>query len=372
MVALELESLAKAWPAVQIRVDLKVEPGSLVALAGPSGCGKSTVLRMIAGLCPPDSGKVSIGGKDVTTLSPRDREVGMVFQDYALFPHLDVLSNVAYGLTVRGIARKIREALALEILESVGMGSFPRRRTNELSGGERQRVALARTIAIRPRVVLFDEPLSSLDSSMRKHLRAEIREQQKRFGLTAIYVTHDLEEALAIADKVAVMDNGSILQYSTPQDLWSKPANMTVASFLGSGPCLPILNFEAAGKDLVAITATGRFSLEPDEVRLFRTGESWGQSSGTNLGPDLCIFFERTQAQPFPSGQSAHSSLQNDHGYFSALCLGTDFAGDSVDCHMKAGQTSFSLRLPPELVLGPGDHFHFRVNRDKVRIIPAG
>jgi iron(III) transport system ATP-binding protein len=372
MVALELEGLEKKWPAMNVRVDLEVEPGNLLALAGPSGCGKSTVLRMIAGLCPPDAGTVRIGGKDVTGLSPREREVGMVFQDYALFPHMDVLSNVAYGFSIRGIPRKTREALALDILESVGMRSFSRRSPHELSGGERQRVALARTIAARPRVVLFDEPLSSLDSALRKHLRAEIREQQKRYGLTAIYVTHDLEEALAMADKVAIMDNGSILQCSTPKELWSKPANARVARFLGNGSCLPVLHFEESEENLVAITATGRFPLQPDAARLLQSRGSWGQSTGTAGIHELCIFFERTQAQPLPSGQPGLSSTKNSNGLFSAICIGADFTGDAIDCVMKAGSTSFPLRLSPEIAPEPGDHVRFSVKRDKVQIIPVG
>ncbi|MGD9938196.1 MAG: ABC transporter ATP-binding protein [Clostridia bacterium] len=402
MVALELEGLTKRWPGITVQVDLQVEPGSLVALAGPSGCGKSTVLRMIAGLCPPDSGRVIIGQDDVSALSPRDREVGMVFQDYALFPHLDVVSNVAYGLTIRGIPRKTRETLARDILESVGMLSFAKRWPHELSGGEQQRVALARTIATRPRVVLFDEPLSSLDSSLRKHLRTEIRSQQKRFGLTAIYVTHDLEEAMAMADKVAVMDNGAILQFSTAKELWNKPASAIVARFLGSGPCLPILHVEASGEKLVAMTSTGRFPLQSSTTGSLRFRESRGQSpvaaknimvTGTDLAvlssteyaatpellseipstiPEVCIFFERSQAQPIPPGLSGQLDVQDNDGYFSAKCIGTDFAGDTVDCLMSAEQTSFPLRLPLELAPEPGDHVRFRVKSEKIRIIPAG
>ncbi|OHD76255.1 MAG: hypothetical protein A3J97_07725 [Spirochaetes bacterium RIFOXYC1_FULL_54_7] len=377
MVALELEGLTKEWPAMKIRVDLKVEAGSLMALAGPSGCGKSTVLRMIAGLCHPDSGLVRIGGNNVTALSPRDREVGMVFQDYALFPHLDVLSNVAYGLTIRGVPRKTREAQAIDILESVGMHSFSKRRPHELSGGERQRVALARTIATRPRVVLFDEPLSSLDTVLRKHLRSEISTHQKRFGLTAIYVTHDLEEAMAMADNIAVMDGGSILQCTTPIELWSKPASEAVARFLGNGPCLPILRFESSGKELVAITATGRFGFQAGIVR------SWGQSiehlmdiesSATTLSPNManaCIFFERTLARPVSYEEFIHLNLQCGYGLFSATCIRTDFAGDAIDCLMEAGQKNISLRLAPENAPAQGEHVHFIVKTEKIRIVPA-
>ena len=251
-------------------------------------------------------------------------------------------------------------------------------------------------------MVLFDEPLSSLDPSLRKHLRTEIRSQQKRFGLTAIYVTHDLEEAMAMADKVAVMDNGSIRQCSTPKELWSNPANDAVARFLGNGPCLPVLHFEGLGKEVVAVTATGRFPLHSETTRLLRSGGSWGQRSKATSNiqipetplaalsptmsfampepfsdilstiPEVYIFFERTQALPFPSGQSGQPEVKNGDGFFSAICMGTDFAGDAVDCVMKGGQTSFSLRLPPEIAPEPGDHIQFSVRSEKVRVIPIG
>lgn len=357
MVALELEGLTKEWPEMKVRVDLKVEPGNFVALAGPSGCGKSTVLRMIAGLCSPDSGKVRIGGNDVTALSPRDREVGMVFQDYALFPHLDVLSNVAYGLSIRGVPRKTREALSLDILDSVGMRSFAKRRPHELSGGERQRVALARTIATRPRVVLFDEPLSSLDSALRKQLRTEIREQQRRFGLTAIYVTHDLEEALAIADKVAVMEKGEILQCAPPRELWLNPESVAVARFLASGPCIPVSKFESSGTTLIAITDSGRFGIP-------------GKDLQSRLQPPKAfLFFERTAARPVTQAEALQIRVQDGFGLFTATCIRTDFAGDVVDCLLQCGQEMIPLRLSIEKTPVPGEQVQFMVDAEKIHII---
>jgi ABC-type Fe3+/spermidine/putrescine transport system ATPase subunit len=364
MVALELEGLTKTWPALEINVDLRVEPGNLIALAGPSGCGKSTMLRMIAGLCLPDSGKVIIDGKDVTALSPKDREVGMVFQDYALFPHLDVLANVAYGLTIRGMPRKKREELALAMLDSVGMRSFSTRRVHELSGGEKQRVALARTIATQPRIVLFDEPLSSLDTALRKQLRAEIRSQQRRSGLTAIYVTHDLEEAMAMADKVAVMDDGKILQYAIPRDLWQRPASPAVARFLGNGPCLPVLAFESSRYAMTAVTDTGRFVIPrgamPSNTRT---------SALEDQSEQAFLFFERTAARVVSQEEALRIRSQDGSGIFHAICIRTDFAGDVVDCLLQAGNQQIPLRLSPDNAPAAGERVQFTVAADKLHIV---
>ncbi|MBN2875356.1 MAG: ABC transporter ATP-binding protein, partial [Spirochaetales bacterium] len=211
MASLELLGLTKAWPDITVRVDLVAEAERILVVAGPSGCGKSTVLRMTAGLERPDSGKVIVGGRDVSNAEPSSRGVGMVFQDHALFPHLDVAGNIAYGLRVRRIGRAERARRIAQLLETVGLAGFGRRKPHELSGGERQRVALARTLAVEPGVILFDEPLSSLDASLRKRLRADIAMEQKRLGFTAVYVTHDLEEAMAIADSLAIMDAGRVI-----------------------------------------------------------------------------------------------------------------------------------------------------------------
>lgn len=368
MVALELHKLTKFWPSMRVQVDLKVDPGSLVALAGPSGCGKSTVLRMIAGLCPPDSGKIVIDGTNVVSLSPKDREVGMVFQDYALFPHLDVLANVAYGLSVRGIPRKQREALSLELLDAVGMRSFSKRRPHELSGGERQRIALVRTLATKPRVILFDEPLSSLDTALRKHLRLEIREQQKRAGLTALYVTHDLEEAMTMDDHVAIMDKGTILQCASPRVLWQRPTSVSVAHFLGSGPCLPVLAFEKTGSSMIAVTAVGRFGIPEEEIPLHSQAISPVDASEAQ-SPKVHIFFERTAAGVLTQADALKVRDKSGIGYFSAQCLRTDFAGDIVDCQMQAGGNTFLLRFSSERAPDAGESIQLLVETGKTHLI---
>lgn len=214
-------------------LDLEVQPGELVTLLGPSGCGKTTTLRMIAGFQEPADGGIWIGDTDVTRLPASRRNIGFVFQNYALFPHLTIFENVAYGLRVqRQTGSVIREAVA-GVLTLVGLAGYEARLPNELSGGQQQRIALARAIVIRPRVLLFDEPLSNLDAQLRVQMRGEIQRLQKTLGITTVYVTHDQEEAMAISDKIAVMAEGRLAQFGSAEELYRRPLSTFVASFLG-------------------------------------------------------------------------------------------------------------------------------------------
>ena len=219
-------------------LDLEVEPGTTCALLGPSGCGKTTTLRLIAGLEDADAGSVEIGGETVSTpgrsVPPERRRIGMVFQDYALFPHLDVAANVSYGL-----GRRPDPARGAEILETVGLGGLGGRYPHELSGGQQQRVALARALATGPRAVLLDEPFSNLDAGLRERVREEVREILAAQGMTAVFVTHDQEEALSVADQVAVVNEGKVEQAGTPEEVYARPRNRWIASFLGEIDVLP-------------------------------------------------------------------------------------------------------------------------------------
>jgi iron(III) transport system ATP-binding protein len=220
-------------------ISLEVAEGEFLTLLGPSGCGKTTTLRMIAGFEHPTSGRVVIAGRDVTALKPQKRDVGMVFQNYALFPHLDVWDNVEFGLRSRGVSRaeakpKVERALALVEMEGYGA-----RKVQALSGGQQQRVALARALAPEPPLLLLDEPLSNLDAGLRERTRAELRALLKRLGMTAIFVTHDQEEAFALSDRIAVLSRGELQQLGTPEELYAKPANPFVAGFLGRANFLP-------------------------------------------------------------------------------------------------------------------------------------
>jgi iron(III) transport system ATP-binding protein len=214
-------------------VSLTVQPAELLTLLGPSGCGKTTTLRMIAGFEQPDSGHVFIGEQDVTGFMANRRNIGFVFQNYALFPHLSIFENVAYGLRVQRQSESDISRAVTDVLAMVGLQGYERQFPNQLSGGEQQRVALARAIVIRPRVLLFDEPLSNLDAKLRVHMRSELRELQKRLDITAVYVTHDQEEAMAISDRIAVMHQGAIVQEGTAEDLYRRPASEFVAQFIG-------------------------------------------------------------------------------------------------------------------------------------------
>ncbi|MEA5455464.1 ABC transporter ATP-binding protein [Sinomonas sp. JGH33] len=215
------------------RLDLDIEAGKLTTLLGPSGCGKTTTLRMLAGYTRPTSGRIEIGGRDATALPPEKRNLGMVFQSYALFPHLSVGENVGYGLKLRKVAGPERRRRVAEALDMVGLGHLGDRKPKALSGGQQQRVALARAIAIQPEILLLDEPLSNLDARLRLQMRSEIRRIQQQTGLTVVLVTHDQEEALEMSDVMVLMRSGKIMQKDTPQEVFERPTDRFVAEFMG-------------------------------------------------------------------------------------------------------------------------------------------
>jgi putative spermidine/putrescine transport system ATP-binding protein len=235
MARLDIDKLVKRYGdffAVK-DVSLSVADGEFLVLLGPSGCGKTTTLRMVAGFIEPTAGEVKLGGSDVTLLPPWKRNTGMVFQSYALFPHLTVAQNVAFGLEMRKIPKAEMDKRVEEALALVRLAGFGARLPRQLSGGQQQRVALARALAIRPDVLLLDEPLSNLDAKLRQEVRVEIRELQKQLGLTTVMVTHDQEEALTMADRLVVMNEGTVHQVGTQRDLYERPADRFVASFVG-------------------------------------------------------------------------------------------------------------------------------------------
>ena len=231
----ELVGVVKSFGAHRAlnAIDLSIAPGEFIALLGPSGCGKTTALRALSGLEEIDGGRILIDGEDVAAVPTNHRDIGMVFQSYSLFPHMTVLENVEFGLRMRRVASAERRTRALEALEMVSLSSFSGRYAHQLSGGQQQRVALARALVTRPRVLLLDEPLSALDAKVRVQLRDEIRRIQTELGITTVFVTHDQEEALAVADRVAVMHDGVIEQIGTPEELYSTPTTAFVADFVG-------------------------------------------------------------------------------------------------------------------------------------------
>ena len=235
MIPITIENLVKKFGDMVALdgISLQIKPGELFFLLGPSGCGKTTLLRNIAGFYIPDTGRILFGDEDVTRLPPHKRNTGMMFQSYALWPHMTVAQNVAFGLEERRVPKPEIKQRVRAALESVQMGKYGERKIAQLSGGQQQRVALARSLVVRPRCLLLDEPLSNLDARLRLEMRTEIRRVCKEFGLTAIYVTHDQKEALSISDRMAILEGGRIAQVGTPEDVYRRPRTKTVADFIG-------------------------------------------------------------------------------------------------------------------------------------------
>ncbi|MFE0763188.1 ABC transporter ATP-binding protein [Streptomyces smyrnaeus] len=274
MADITLNRLAKVYPG-GVRalhdLDLTVRDGEFFALLGPSGCGKSTLLRTIAGLEAASGGTVHIGDRDVTALQPGERDIAMVFQDYALFPHMTVEENIAYPLKVKKVGRAERAAKARRTAEELGLGRLVERKPGQLSGGQQQRAALARAMACRPRVFLFDEPLSNLDARMRLEARTFLKKLQRELGVTTVFVTHDQAEALAMADRLAVMESGELRQVGTPTEVFRRPASTFVASFIGSTP-MNLVDGEVTAPGAVRV-AGGELPLPDAAASLTEAGE---------------------------------------------------------------------------------------------------
>ena len=292
---LSTEALRKSFgeKTVLAGVSLSVGSGELLSLLGPSGCGKSTFLRIVAGLLPKDAGTVRIAGKNVENTPARERGVGFVFQDYALFPRMTVLENIAFGLRVRGIEARERNRKAREMIDLVGLSEETDRTVDRLSGGERQRVALARALAVEPSLLLLDEPLSALDVKVRERLRREIKSVQKKVGITAVVVTHDQEEAMELGDRIAVLNEGRIEQIASPREIYQEPATEFVARFIGEVNVLPGQMYHGcayAGSLAIRMAGNGapgdgspvKVVLRPEDISIHPPGTpEAGQSSAT-------------------------------------------------------------------------------------------
>ncbi|MEU9783215.1 ABC transporter ATP-binding protein [Streptomyces phaeochromogenes] len=268
--AIRLQSLRKAFGRTEAvaGVDLEIADGEFFSMLGPSGSGKTTVLRMIAGFEAPTSGSIELAGSDVTRLAPFERDVHTVFQDYALFPHMTLEQNVAYGLKVRKVPRAERLKQAREALASVRLADFGLRRPSQLSGGQRQRVALARALVGRPKVLLLDEPLGALDLKLREQMQIELKAIQREVGITFVFVTHDQEEALTMSDRIAVFNQGRIEQVGTPAEIYERPATPFVAGFVGTSN---LLSGEAAEQ---VVGEAGTYSVRPEKIRVTKESEN--------------------------------------------------------------------------------------------------
>ncbi|MCA0242627.1 MAG: ABC transporter ATP-binding protein [Proteobacteria bacterium] len=320
----------EVWAARE--VSLAVQPGEFLTLLGPSGCGKTTTLRMVAGFETPDEGRVFIGERDVTALAANRRDIGFVFQNYALFPHLTVFENVAYGLRVRGKADdEIRRAVG-EVLALVGLHGYEPQFSSQLSGGEQQRVALARAIVIRPGVLLFDEPLSNLDARLRLQMRHEIRLLQRHFGITTLYVTHDQEEAMAVSDRIVVMNQGRVVQVGSAEDLYLRPRSGFVARFIGRINALPaqVLAVDAGGAEVQAL---GQRLRVPGAAA---AGMAAGQAAELMIRPEAM----RVGAAAMADAPDA----------WPATVTECTFLGEKVELHLDCGGQHLLLLRPG----GPG------------------
>jgi iron(III) transport system ATP-binding protein len=346
--SVRFEAVTKAFGDVIAvnQVSFEVAAGNLVTLLGPSGCGKTTTLRMIAGLEMATGGRVFIGGEDVTRLPASDRDVSMVFQSYALFPHMTVLENVSYGFVVSGMAKAEARDLAEAGLQLVGLAGYGERLPSELSGGQQQRVAVARALVLEPQVLLFDEPLSNLDAKLRRRVREEIREIQQNLGLTVVYVTHDQEEALAVSDKIIVMRNAEIAQEGSPRELYQHPADLFVADFIGDANVVDAEILRVDGE-------TATVSIAGVELRLESRGLEAGPAK-LAIRPHAIDLEEVVASGAGLTGAISKASYLGTHmEYVVDTPVGELFVIDSkVDAPITGGQ-SVSIVLGGGMALIP-------------------
>ena len=326
MAGIEFRQVTKRYggadsPLVVQGIDFVVPRGTLTTILGPSGCGKTTTLRMIAGLEAPSGGQILIDGQDVTHLGPAERNVSMVFQSYALFPHMNVLDNVRYGLDVSGVKREQAQTRAHEALASVGLAGYESRLPSELSGGQQQRVAVARALVLKPSVLLFDEPLSNLDARLRRSMRDEIRHLQQSLGLTVAYVTHDQSEALAVSDQIIVMEAGRIAQAGSPQDLYERPATPFVAGFMGEALLLDGQALADGRVQIGPLRFEPRHAVAAGAVRAAVRPEAW------SVGPPAADALEGTLVQVAYLGSQLELTVNTALGTVLVITpdVGTDW-----------------------------------------------
>jgi iron(III) transport system ATP-binding protein len=343
-VPIAIEKLTKRFGSQTVLdgIDLRIAAGELFFLLGPSGCGKTTLLRAVAGLTEPDAGRILAGDRDVTHVPPHRRDMGMVFQSYALWPHLTLRENVAFGLEMRGLKRAEVRARALRALELVKLADRANSKPNELSGGQQQRVALARALVVEPQCLLLDEPLSNLDAKLRLEMRAEIRRICKDAGLTAIYVTHDQKEALSIADRLAILDQGRLLQIGTPQEVYTRPASRFVAQFIGETTFVEGRVKGARGGQVEVETAAG----------------PWMSAAGGTFAAG-----DKVWLSVRPEAVQLHAERTDEANVFRAHMHGTVYLGEVAQhfADLAGGITLKALETRPRLVARDGARVETRV-----------
>ncbi|WP_433286656.1 ABC transporter ATP-binding protein [Micromonospora sp. CA-244673] len=345
MSAITMRELTKVYPGgvrALDALDLEIADGEFFALLGPSGCGKTTLLRTIAGLEVASGGSVRIGERDVTNLPPGKRDVAMVFQDYALFPHMTVRDNIAYPLRIKKVDRRSRGSKAADTADELGLSGLLERRPGQLSGGQQQRVALARAMACHPQVFLLDEPLSNLDARLRLEARTFLKRLQRELGVTTVFVTHDQAEALALADRIAVMEGGRIRQVGTPTEVFRRPANTFVAGFIGSTP-MNLIDARVRGDELAV--ARARLPL-PDDARGQVTD---GERLVYGIRPEY-LDYSPTEV---PGALTGEVVVVENLGSVSLVSL--DVPTDDAEAGDEAGRTSVQVVVPEGAEPEPGD-----------------
>lgn len=312
MISIEVKNLTKSFGETIAldKVDLRIEPGELFFLLGPSGCGKTTLLRGLAGFNTPESGDIYFGEERVNDVPPHKRKTGMVFQSYALWPHMTVADNVAFGLKEQKLSRVEVRSRTAEVLKAVHMADYANRKPNQLSGGQQQRIALARALVVRPRCLLLDEPLSNLDAKLRNEMRLEIRRVCKQYRLTTVYVTHDQKEALSVADRLAILDNGKVLQVGTPQEIYRRPQSQFVANFIGDA------NFI---KGVVLDVGGGMASVETDLGVLTGVVAQSVKDLEPGASVSCVIRPESLKIETFESEENCISGTVGDSTYFGEV-----------------------------------------------------
>ena len=363
--SLRIRSIEKIYPDFRLELDFELRQGELLILLGPSGCGKTTTLRLIAGFIDPDSGALDMDGRRIDTLPAHRRRIGIVFQDYALFPHLNVWDNIAFGLRMQGWSPRDARQRIKELLGLISLDGYAKRKVTHLSGGEQQRVALARALAPQPQLLLLDEPLSALDAKLRKSLRIEIRRIQRELGVTTLYVTHDQEEALVLGDRIAVMREGHIEQIDTPERIYNRPHNLFVGTFLGQANLLPGRLVERNADKVVVETAVGPLAaVGPAQPRPAQAHRS---SAGLQIGQEAVVFFRPEHC----SLDSRHSGRTGRSNRINGRVVRKEYLGSHQLVEVEAGGDRFTLDLSEVQFLEVGSAVQFSVDPRKICLFPA-
>jgi len=349
-IVLSLKNIRKSYADTTAvdNVSLDIKTGEFVSILGPSGCGKTTTLRMIGGFIRPDAGSIHIAGEDVSQLPPSARNTSMVFQDYALFPHMTIESNIAFGLKIKKLRRNEIEERIKKTLDMVGLSGYEKRKPSQLSGGQRQRVALARSLVLQPVVLLLDEPLGALDAKIRKQMQTELKQLQKELGQTFVYVTHDQEEAMTMSDRVAIMRGGRLEQIGSPEEVYDNPASLFVAAFLGE--CVTV-HGRCVGTD-------GRFQSSLGTIEGRYTGLPFSGPAALCIRPENIVL---TAAGSEPPGGDYH---------FPAVVCGKVFKGLNTQVSVECAGERLFAEIAGKTSLMPGDAVYITFSKHNALLLP--